>query len=127
MKSYLGIDIGAGSIKASLVAEDGTILGSTSRTTGAETDETQFLDSLADIVSEMKNSSLAAVGIGSPGPIDCENGILIQSANLPLLKNVALVDHLKKIFPSRSTTIMTPTSPHLENTVSVLEKDPRVW
>ncbi|EMM76481.1 ROK family protein [Leptospira santarosai] len=98
MKSYLGIDIGAGSIKANLVTQDGTILESTSRTTGAETDEPQFLDSLTAIVSEMKNHSLTAIGVGSPGPIDSENGILIQSANLPLLKNVALVDHLKKKF-----------------------------
>ncbi|EMM73051.1 ROK domain protein [Leptospira weilii str. 2006001855] len=127
MKSYLGIDIGAGSIKANLVAQDGTILESTSRTTGVETDEPQFLDSLASIVSEMKNSSLAAIGIGSPGPIDCENGILIQSANLPLLKNVALVAYLKKNFRFQFTTTMTQTSPHSENIVSVLEKDPQVW
>ncbi|AYV55170.1 ROK family protein [Leptospira kmetyi] len=98
MKSYLGIDIGAGSIKANLVDPQGNILGTTSRTTGVETDEKQFLDSLCDIVTEMKHPSLVAIGIGSPGPIDSENGILIQSANLPLLKNVALVAHLKKNF-----------------------------
>ncbi|EQA52277.1 ROK family protein [Leptospira kmetyi] len=98
MKSYLGIDIGAGSIKANLVDPQGNILGKTHRPTGAETDEKQFLKSLCDIVSEMKTPSLVAVGIGSPGPIDSESGILIQSANLPLLKNVALVAHLKKNF-----------------------------
>ncbi|TGL74843.1 ROK family protein [Leptospira yasudae] len=98
MKSYLGIDIGAGSIKASLVDTQGTVFKSTSRATGADTDEKQFLDSLCDIVSEMKDDSLIAVGIGSPGPIDSESGILIESANLPLLKNVALVDHLKRNF-----------------------------
>ncbi|EMJ90918.1 ROK family protein [Leptospira alstonii] len=98
MKSYLGIDIGAGSIKANLIDKQGTVLKNASRTTGAETDEKQFLDSLCDIVVEMKDFSLTAIGIGSPGPIDCENGILIQSANLPLLKNVALVAHLKKNF-----------------------------
>lgn len=127
MKSYLGIDIGAGSIKANLVAQDGTILESTSRTTGAETDEPQFLDSLTAIVLEMKNPSLTAIGVGSPGPIDSENGILIQSANLPLLKNVALVDHLKKNFRFRSITTMTQTSPLSENIVSGSEKDLRVW
>lgn len=127
MKSYLGIDIGAGSIKANLVAQDGTILESTSRTTGAETNEPQFLDSLTAIVSEMKNPSLTAIGVGSPGPIDSENGILIQSANLPLLKNVALVDHLKKNFRFQSITTMTQTSPLSENIVSGSEKDLRVW
>ncbi|OCC28140.1 ROK domain protein [Leptospira interrogans serovar Canicola] len=101
MKSFLGIDIGAGSIKASLIDSNGNVLKSSFRKTGAETNEKQFLDSICDIVSEMKNSSLTAVGIGSPGPIDSENGILIESANLPLLKNVTLVSHLKeKIFYS---------------------------
>lgn len=98
MKSYLGIDIGAGSIKASLIDSNGNVLKSSFRKTGTETNEKQFLDSIFDIVLELKNSSLTAVGIGSPGPIDSENGILIESANLPLLKNVALVSHLKKKF-----------------------------
>lgn len=98
MKSFLGIDIGAGSIKASLIDSNGNVLKSSFRKTGAETNEKQFLDSICDIVSEMKNSSLTAVGIGSPGPIDSENGILIESANLPLLKNVTLVSHLKEKF-----------------------------
>ncbi|TGM52828.1 ROK family protein [Leptospira adleri] len=98
MKSYLGIDIGAGSIKASLVDTGGNILKQTSRNTGVETTEKEFLDSLVNIVSELEDSSLVAVGIGSPGPIDTENGILIESANLPLLKDVALVAHLKKNF-----------------------------
>ncbi|XDD49507.1 ROK family protein [Leptospira sp. WS92.C1] len=98
MKSYLGIDIGAGSIKASLVTKDGNILKQTSRTTGTDTNEIQFLKSLEEIVSEIKESSMIGIGIGSPGPIDSERGILIQSANLPLLKEVALVDHLKKKF-----------------------------
>ncbi|MBM9502517.1 ROK family protein [Leptospira sp. 201903071] len=98
MKSYLGIDIGAGSIKASLVDTSGNILKQTSRNTGIETTEKEFLDSLVDIVKELEDSSLVAVGIGSPGPIDTENGILIESANLPLLKEVALVAHLKKNF-----------------------------
>lgn len=98
MKSYLGIDIGGGSIKANLVDPQGNTLGNTHRATGAATNEKQFLDSLCDIVSEMQTPSLIAIGIGSPGPIDSENGILIESANLPLLKNVALVAHLKKNF-----------------------------
>lgn len=127
MKSYLGIDIGAGSIKANLIDKQGTVLKNASRTTGAETDEKQFLDSLCDIVVEMKDFSLTAIGIGSPGPIDCENGILIQSANLPLLKNVALVAHLKRTFKFRYIIITTQTSPRSGNIVSVSERDLPVW
>ncbi|TGK29520.1 ROK family protein [Leptospira gomenensis] len=99
MNSYLGIDIGAGSIKASLVHPDGTVLANTSRPTGAATNSKNFLESLENIVSEMRVPSLAAIGIGSPGPIDSDRGLLLQSANLPLLKEVALVDHLRNKFP----------------------------
>ncbi|TGK00234.1 ROK family protein [Leptospira langatensis] len=101
MSLVLGLDIGAQSIKACLTDRKGSILYQCDRKTGPETSNEDFLTLLEDSVSEVFNFSkepIQSIGIGSPGPIDKENGILISSANLPKLKDVPLVSHLKKKF-----------------------------
>ncbi|MGJ4747744.1 ROK family protein [Leptospira sp. SA-E8] len=101
MSSIIGVDIGAQSIKACLTDESGKIISQSDCKTGQEMDSKLFLSSLEEQISELISGSkdpVKGIGLGSPGPIDKENGILISSANLPLLKNVPLVDFLKKKF-----------------------------
>ncbi|TGK04989.1 ROK family protein [Leptospira semungkisensis] len=101
MSLVLGMDIGAQSVKACLTNQEGSLLYQCDRKTGPETDNKEFLSLLEDSVSEILRFSkepIASIGIGSPGPIDKENGILVSSANLPKLKNVPLVSHLKNTF-----------------------------
>src|SRR3989344_2775299 len=52
--------------------------------------------SIDDIKKE--GNTVSAVSIGSPGPLDPIKGIIQNPPNLKGLKNLAIVDELKKIF-----------------------------
>lgn len=101
MSLYIGVDIGAQSIKSCLTDEFGRIFFQSGVPTGPETEQETFLDGIRNLVLDMKSKAegkVFGIGIGSPGPIDKHNGILISSANLPMLKNVPIVDSLEKEF-----------------------------
>ncbi|TGK12416.1 ROK family protein [Leptospira fletcheri] len=99
MKSFLGLDIGAQSVKACKADEHGSILFESSVSTGSEMEGETFLTSLKKLVSELlQKGQVSAIGLGSPGPIDKDKGILLSSANLPKLKDVPVVPYLKETF-----------------------------
>jgi glucokinase len=102
----IGIDIGAGSIKAGLVEKTGKILYESSRPTHLEITNSEFLFQIQDCIREILESEaslsnpshLLGIGIGSPGQINSRNGILISSPNLIRLKNLCLVQELETEF-----------------------------
>lgn len=95
--SILGIDIGAGSIKAGLVEKDGTILCESRVPTFREMTNQDFEKSLQNLIHEVtKGKTVLGVGIGSPGPIDSEKGVIHASANLPHLQAFPIASYIKE-------------------------------
>jgi glucokinase len=97
-KSYLGIDIGGGSLKAALVTRDGNILNESRIPTVREWNNSEFINKLIDLILPLYSGEVSGIGIGSPGPIDSENGIILHSANLVNLQNVNLISELRQRF-----------------------------
>lgn len=88
MDCILGIDIGAGSIKAGVFTPEGKILGSGSAPTFREMKNSDFDNALSQATdSLLREFRPQGIGIGSPGPIDSEGGVISGSANLPYLDN----------------------------------------
>ena len=88
MAYYIGVDIGGTNIKAGIVDGAGNIICESSIPTGADRPQDIVLQ---DILSAIKNliedskldsKEIKAVGLGSPGAIDTENGIVIRNYNL---------------------------------------------
>lgn len=85
---YIGIDLGGTNIKAGVVDENGTILYKDSCPTGAGRPSDEILKDMADLaVGTVKKAGLTmddiqSVGVGSPGSVDEENGVLIRAENL---------------------------------------------
>ena len=83
MAYYIGIDIGGTNIKAGVVDAQGGILGEADAPTGAD-----VLQDILDVVktsvraSKIDIKEISAVGMGSLGLIDSENGIVIYNNNL---------------------------------------------
>lgn len=95
MNTFLGIDVGATTIKANLLKRDGTIIYDTRIGVESSFTNLEFLKALEHITEECtRMEKPAAIGIGTPGPIDIEEGVILGSANLPNLKNVPVVSHL---------------------------------
>ncbi|MCC5813787.1 MAG: ROK family protein [Leptospira sp.] len=93
----LGIDIGAGSIKSGVFDETGTILEETRENTHAKMKNAEFQKAILSSASPLlKKYEVTGIGVGSPGPIDNEKGIIHSSANLPLLDAFPIKEILER-------------------------------
>ena len=101
MRTVIGVDLGGTNILSAVVNEQGEILGKDKRPTLAKLGATKVMLRIADSVhaaskeSGLPWSSHLAVGIGSPGPLDQNTGIVIYTPNLNW-HNVPIVDILQK-------------------------------
>jgi glucokinase len=81
----IGVDLGGTSIKYALASESGRIIKDGHRSSDAQADKASILDSLANVIDEMKSFAKdsgiepVVVGIGTPGNVDIQTGVLIGS------------------------------------------------
>lgn len=112
---YIGIDLGGTKISGILANEDGAQEAKRIVPTEAHEGETAVLNRLMDLIASLiQDAGLSAeaiggIGIGAPGAMDVEKGILIQTANLPFT-NFNIVAPIKEKFG-------IPT--HLDNDANV--------
>jgi glucokinase len=84
----LGIDLGGTKTLVAVVGSNQRILGRAKRTTPAKDGGTAIVEVMLGGIDEaLKNAGLtrqdiAAAGIGSPGPLDVNSGVILFSANL---------------------------------------------
>ena len=92
MGYYCGIDLGGTNIKAGIVDGEGKLLNKLSIKTRAERSMEEIIhdmgklaaDAIKDAGLEVKD--IEAIGIGSPGTPDNDEGLLVYSSNLPFNK-----------------------------------------
>jgi len=91
----IGVDLGATWIRVAISDAEGIILGRKAEKTwkgeNGEMISKQILAMISSLMKETGVSDIAAVGIGSIGPIDMRRGIIVKPANLPF-RNVPLVE-----------------------------------
>jgi glucokinase len=92
----IGVDLGGTKILAGIVARDGTVVRRHERATPQDSQE-HVLAELEAAVAELLDESVAAVGFGTPSPIDQEHGVVVRCVNLPL-ENAPLRDHMNERF-----------------------------
>lgn len=102
MKYYVGIDLGGTNIVAGVVDGEHNIIGQSKVKTDAKRGEQAVIKSMADCAFEaVKNANLTMeqmewVGIGCPGTIDPDTGVVIYSNNIEW-ENVPLKSDLEKL------------------------------
>lgn len=88
MKYYVGIDIGGTNIKTGITDENGALISEHSTPTRAERSQDEVLKDIISSVSasilgaDINPHDIAAAGMGTPGHIDSENGIVVYNNNL---------------------------------------------
>lgn len=97
VESFLGIDVGGISVKAGLINRKGELIQEATIPTERFADNEIFLFGITTLLNKFNLSKVKSIGIGTPGPIDIENQIILSSANLPNIKNVKIGEHLSKI------------------------------
>jgi glucokinase len=84
----VGIDLGATKILAAVVGSGNEILGRAKRPTPAQEGGEAILAEIVSCVDEalaeagLGRADVAAAGIGSPGPLDTESGVILFSPNM---------------------------------------------
>ena len=100
---YIGIDLGGTNIAVGLVNEEGQILARKSVPTRAERAAEEIVATMAEAAKELLTEAgvdereIASVGVGSPGAIDREAGIVVSACNLHF-RNTPLGEMLGKYF-----------------------------
>lgn len=84
---YIGIDIGGMSIKAGIVNEKGDILAKHAVPT-PKNDNNAMLEAMLEAIEKaiaeagVQKSDIEAIGVGNPGVVDRENGVLVEATNI---------------------------------------------
>ena len=98
--NVVGVDMGGTKILAAVVDTAGNILGTAKIPTEAKNRTSVVIDRIADCIqkaiqkSTVATDSVQAIGIGAPGPLDPETGVVIFAPNLGW-KNVPLKSELE--------------------------------
>lgn len=105
MAKVLGIDCGATNLRMGLVDEEGNLSEIKKMPSPLKSNPQSF----AEIVSsQFQDIDVLAIGIGVPGPLDLEKGLILPSSNLGNKKPIDLVSPVaslfkKKVFLDRDT------------------------
>lgn len=97
---YLGIDLGGTNVKSGVVDDSGHAFPSVSLPTQAELGPETGIATLAEAgrrafaASGLDWKDIAGVGLGSPGTMDIQAGLLIDPPNLPGWTNLPIRDRL---------------------------------
>jgi len=98
----IGVDLGGTNVKTAAVSRDKKVLGKDSRPTRADEGPGAVMTCMAESVDTVlaqvgvKRSDVLAAGIGAPGPMNWQTGVVYSPPNLPGWKNVPLADEMRK-------------------------------
>jgi len=98
----VGVDLGGTKIAGAVVDAQGRIRQRVFKLTEAQDGPNAVLDRIVHVVREsvrdagLELNKILAVGIGSPGPLDPDAGVVVHSPNLPGWDRVRVKDHVQQ-------------------------------
>ena len=99
--ALVGIDIGGTKIAIAVADPDGNLHSRRRIPTRPELGPSVALESICLSIEELiseNGARLIAIGVGCPGPLDIENGLVLSPANLRSWNRVPIVDRLSAHF-----------------------------
>ncbi len=96
----LGVDLGGTNLRIAAIDENGTLLHKT--TTGTEVARGrdyvigEMCDAIRELAARFRELTLLGIGIGVPGIIDLETGMLRESPNLPGWNDYPVRDEIER-------------------------------
>ena len=100
MSGYsIGVDLGGTNLRVAAVDEHGTIVDRISEPAVFDTGPERVISDICKVVKSLRERTgtegLRGVGIGVPGFIDMESGVIIGSANLPGFEGLPVRDQVQ--------------------------------
>lgn len=109
-RNWVGFDLGGTKMMAAVFGPDFRPLGRKRRKTkgaeGSRAGVARMMETIHDALdaAKVKTEQLAGIGVGCPGNIDLDRGVILDSANLSW-RNVHLKDLLEKEFGCKAVVI----------------------
>ena len=96
----IGVDLGGTNLRAAAVDQDGNLLAEVSASTSPEKGREYVINEIVESIQELRAKQLegrfAGVGIGVPGFILMDKGVVLNSNNLAFLENIPLRDEIER-------------------------------
>lgn len=100
-KYVVGVDLGGTKIYTALVDLEGNIIKEKTVETLAFEGENavmgRIIDTINYVIDGSEKNLVKSIGIGSPGPLDVKNGVIIENSNLPF-KNFEIVKTIRETY-----------------------------
>jgi glucokinase len=94
-KVVIGVDIGGTNLRAASIDRNGKILSRKSRSSDAKKGIEYVMENLISLITEIiEDENISGIGIGIPGIIDVDKGILTQAPNISEVKNYPIKEKL---------------------------------
>lgn len=99
---FVGVDVGGTNIKVGVVDNEGRTVAQTKFPTSANKEPSYSIEKAKECIERLLEENgksiedVAAVGLGTPGPMDIANGLILTPSNLPAWRNDPVRDRLAK-------------------------------
>jgi glucokinase len=97
MHYLVGVDVRGTNISSGLVSSEGKIIKRATIPSQSDMGEKVFLDNIKKAIRSVIRKGVTGIGIGCPGPLDPDNGVILNPPNIPL-RNLGLKDIIEKEF-----------------------------
>ena len=97
MTKTIGLDIGGTKIQGAVIDENGEILKTYRLETCAREGKDKVLENISKIIDFLKTDEIEAIGVGTPGFIVSENGIVTFAGNIDGWTGLNLKKEIEKI------------------------------
>lgn len=91
----IGVDLGGTNFKAGLVNE-GNIITEAYNSVHRECSKSELIQTLFKTIDEVISKDVTGIGVGVPGVVDSDEGIIYDILNLPMWREVPLRDLLEQ-------------------------------
>lgn len=101
MSVYIGVDLGGTNMRAGRVENDCLVAQASERTPKSPKDTAETIDLLERVIRSVWTPAVSAIGIGVPGLVDRQNGVVYNLVNIPHWDVVVLREILEARFGVR--------------------------
>lgn len=101
MSVYIGVDLGGTNMRAGRVENDCLVAQASERTPKSPKDTAETIDLLERVIRSVWTPEVSAIGIGVPGLVDRQNGVVYNLVNIPHWDVVPLREILEACFGVR--------------------------
>ncbi len=99
----IGIDLGGSKYRIGLVNSEAKLVGNSIRVAIKDINKADDLvysiqNSINDLISsnDIDQEEIEGIGIGSPGPLDIQTGVILETPNLTYLRDYPIVDRISE-------------------------------